>query len=59
MAILKNYKWVYYDWFNCTTFMLGTKKEAKAKFKKMRKKQPSMNYHHLQRLGLLSDCKTD
>jgi hypothetical protein len=56
---MKRYKWVYYDWFGCATCILGTKKEAKSQFKKIKKEQPSMEYHHLQKVRLLSEAENE
>ena len=52
---MKQYKWVYYDWLSCTTYILGTKRDAKLQFKKTKRDNPSMDYHHLQKVRLLSE----
>ena len=54
---MKKYKWICYDWLSCSTYIFGTRREAKTQFKKMKTEQPSMNYHHLRKARLLSEAE--
>jgi len=56
---MKRYKWVYYDWFNCPTYIAGTRREAKLHLKKIKTEQPSMSYHNLQKIRLLHEGETE
>jgi len=56
---MKRYKWVCYDWLRSSTYIYGTKSEAKAEFKKMKKDQPSMVYHHLEQVSLLAEGENE
>ena len=56
---MKKYKWICYDWLSCSTYILGTRREAKAQFKKMKKDQPSMDYHHLRKVRLLAEGENE